>query len=329
MKCSTNEQPRLASYWPLAMASALALLSAACGDSDDYYYDPYEDYYAYAYGYPADLAYADSYWVDDWYAPYYAYSSLDTRSKGTSNSDSPAGFLRNLSLGEDLCPGQISVTPTPGSAQCSNSTAMTSNERRAGATMVFDGCALPSGGRLDGSLTIEGSQTFSDDICNNDTLVSVTYTSTSTNMSYTAPSGAKIVAPSLFRMGSYTRVLDGSPAAISVSSSGTLQRFASDGSLMVEATLSGTQNLTLDEEDPDSYRLDGTLKLTDTTNARAVTIAGDDVLRIAGCCRPTDGTITVRSSPGDTNTWRFGPSCGDLSLNGEKRDATVCLFGDF
>src|SRR5688572_9376184 len=94
MKRSTNKQRWGMTRWPLAIASGLAVLSAACGD-DDYYYDPYEDYYAYAYGYPADLAYADAYWVDDWYYPYYTYS-FATREKRASNTDVPARFVRDL-----------------------------------------------------------------------------------------------------------------------------------------------------------------------------------------------------------------------------------------
>jgi hypothetical protein len=156
--------------------------------------------------------------------------------------------------------------------------------------------------------------------------VSVSYTSISTDLSYTAPSGTRVVAPSLSRSGSYTRLLMAAPSALSISTSGRLEHFAKDGSLVAQLGLSGTQSVVLNgSADAAGYRLDGALTVHDTLRGEALTLTGSDLTRTETCCRPSAGTLTITGSERDTDVWRFGPSCGDLELNGDSVTLSECF----
>ena len=301
----------------------VAIVAMAFGCASDDYVDPYSNYYASGYYYPADFAYADPYYADDYYG-YSTFYSLSFKQANNGGGKTPAASLFDLSRVESVCPDQVEVTSKKVDAPCS--VEGQAGAIPAGATIDFNGCVLPGGGRLDGSIDIESSRTLSDENCDAETVVSVSYTSTSTDLSYTAPNGARVVAPSLSRSGSYTRLLMGAPSALSISTSGNLERYAKDGTLVAQAALTGTQGLVLTgSEETAGYRLDGALTLEDEINGQTLDVDGAGLTRTEACCHPTSGTITITGSGRNTDVWRFGPDCGELDLNGDTVSLSECF----
>jgi hypothetical protein len=306
---------------PAMLAIALGAVAMGCGSDD--YIDPYSDYYAYGYYYPADYAYADPYWVDDYYG-YSTFYSAQLKQAGAVGSKTLASSIFELARVESVCPGQVVITPKQVDAPCTLEGSP--GKVPSGAAIEFDGCVLPGGGQLDGSLNIDSSRTFSDDTCDAATVVSVSYTSISTDLSYTAPSGTRVVASSLSRSGSYTRLLMAAPSALSISTSGRLEHFAKDGSLVAQLGSSGTQSVVINgSADAAGYRLDGALTVHDTLKGEALTVTGSDLTRTEACCRPSGGTLTITGSGRDTDVWSFGPRCGDLELNGNSVTLSECF----
>lgn len=301
--------------------AALALAAASC-TTDPYYYDPYTYYYGASYYYPTDIAYGGAYYADDMYAVYgtpVAYAQSRATEQATNLL--PGSTLRGLAAGENLCPGHVTVAKTPGNLPCP------ANEREplaASTTIEFTSCELADGGRLDGVVRIDTSHTASDTDCDADTRIDVTFTSTATNLAYTAENGARVVLPALTQTGSYTRGLQARPAVIAISIEGQVERYAKDGDPVAQVTVSGKQTLTpLDTSG--GYRVSGSVTMRDAVKDESVRATSDGVSRPDGCCHPTSGSIELERSNGDLDVLRFGPDCGDVSLNSESITVHDCL----
>jgi hypothetical protein len=289
--------------------------AAGCSSDDDYPYDPY-GYYDYYY--PASYAYADPYYMYGYPGVYYA--RLPTP-KAANTSTLPALALRDLALGEGICPGQVTVTTERTTAPCDTGqgeTVPVSN------SVQLAGCELPGGGRLDGSVKIAASQTLSDMNCDAGTSIDVSYTSTTTDLVYTAPSGARIELPQVTRTGTFTRALDAPPSLLTINSQGRLERYDAKGAAQSKTTFSGMQTLTMLGANG-GFRVDGTLTLQDELDARSANVTSIGLTRAEGCCYPTSGSIEVARSDGDDERWSFGPSCGDVSVNGHKVSPPQCF----
>jgi hypothetical protein len=310
------------------------------------------DLYAYDYYYPADVAYYGTYWVDTWYVdPFYyapirqaqtypadagisadAGTSADggAAADGGSASQGVTGVgtaLRALARGDSVCPGQVTVVPRsaplcrfmggPGSV-------------RNGATVTFNGCMLSGGGRIDGMVDYNGTLTASDQNCDANTTINVTFTATYTNLSYTAPSGARVVIPSQTDQGTYMRMSTAGPNALSITTNGTLQRYDSSNALVSNHKHSGTRTYMISRpNDVLTYVVNGTLMVQDLAGGSATTIMGNGITRTASCCRPTSGTLTVATTGNNKNNnrtanWTFGPSCGQATLNGSSTTFPAC-----
>lgn len=311
---------------------ALAVFGAAssgCGSSD-YYYDPYNQ--AYGYYYPADMAYSDVYYTGYYgYPSAYVYgssfqgsSALGLSLKGNVDSSWPAAAIRDIALGKNICPGQVTLTSERIDAPCPIGGEAGADALPASTSIVFDGCVLPDGGRIDGAVQVDATHTFSDPACGSETVVDVSYTSTSTDLVYTAPGGERIALPSLRRSGSYRRPLAGRPSVLNISIEGTVERYDADGALLAMTTVTGTQTIVPNEAD-DGYRVDGTLTMQDMVDERTLNVSGVGVTRTDTCCHPTAGTIDVAPSEGEADTWSFGPNCGDVSRNGEAFPVGECF----
>jgi hypothetical protein len=81
--------------------------------------------------------------------------------------------------------------------------------------------------------------------CDAGTAVDVSYTSTTTDLVYTAPSGARIELPQVTRTGSYTRLLDAPPSLLTISSQGRIERYDEKGAARSKITFSGEQTLSM------------------------------------------------------------------------------------
>jgi hypothetical protein len=312
----------------LCIGASVSTLVASCYDDDDYY-DDYYDPYGYAYGYypysynyyyPADLAYADMYYSDYSYYGYPVGYAEPLTLKGTSSPSSPGAVLRALAAGEVVCPDQVTVETTPAPAPCQLDAVY---PLALGKTIELQGCQLPGGGSISGSIQIAATLNLSDPACGDGTVVDVSYTSTTTNLAFTSAAGARIVVPSLTRSASYTRVLGELPATLELQAEGRIEHFDASGAMLSANTLTGNQTLGFLGADT-GYTLDGTMMLADVVNGQTVTLTGTGVTRSTACCYPTSGTIALDRSDGDDQSFAFGPGCVEPSVNGAPAGLGEC-----
>jgi hypothetical protein len=229
--------------------------------------------------------------------------------------------LRRLGSGENVCMGQAVVTTSEVATPCE----VGSEASLPFSTSVsIDGCVLPSGGELDGSVQIDVERTLSDPTCGPGTSIDVSFTSTTTDLSYTALGGSRVVVPALTRTGSFSRVLGEAPSALAVSSSGSIQHYDDLGGIVGSHTVQGMQTLTFLPGNT-GYTLDGVLTLADPISGQVATLTGTGVTRTEACCHPTGGVINVDRSAGDDAVWTFGPACGQVSRNGVAVTLSACF----
>jgi hypothetical protein len=299
--------------------AAVALAAVSC-TTDPYYYDPYSYYYGADYYYPADVAYGGAYYSD-----YGAYGTpvtyAQSRSDQEETSELPGATLRALASGKDICPGHVTVAKTPGNVPCQ---AGDREPAPASTSVQFTDCTFPDGGRLDGAVQIDTAQTASDTDCDAETRIDVTFTSTATNLAYTAENGARVVLPALTLTGSYTRGIEARPSLIEIGIEGQVERFDEDGTALAQTSVSGKQTLT-PLESMDGYRASGTVTMHDPIDDETVRVTSDGVNRPDGCCYPTSGSIELERSSGDLDVLRFGPDCNDVTLDSESITPRDCL----
>ena len=332
----------------LCALALLALGGTACTSAayDSGYYDPYV-YYTY---YPTDVYYSSYYWADPYY---YYYSSLaggvtsdagidaggitgvgGSTGAGGSGAATDGGstvrqsvgdFIRALARGEDVCGNQVTVTPKTAANPCAATGAATI---RSGVTIVFAGCQLSNGGKLDGTIDVDSTRTASDTACNTGTTITVSHTTTITDLVYTGKAGRRFVIPTQTGSG-MTTFVNGQPptAAVASTFSGQMQIFAINattpsndqkfnGDVMLAAGANGG-----------SYVMNGTVTLNDQLKSGTTTLTAAGITRSSDCCRPTSGTITyVRTgtNPGGPHTWSFHPGCGISTFDGSNVDVAPC-----
>jgi len=293
-------------------ALALAAGAFACSDNNGgYYYNPYYD--AYGYYYPTDIAYTYPGYVDAW-GGYSGYAF-----KSTTSSASPGARLRALAAGASICGDQATITTERVPSPCGGDATVPSS-----ASIVFDGCTLDDGGRLDGSFEIAATQTVSDTECDAETILDVSFTSTASNLSYTSAAGARVLVPSLTVAGAYTRELAGQPLSMTIDLEGSVERYDEGGRLSAQTSANGSQTL-VPLSEGGGYRMDGTLSVQDTLNERSLEAVGTGITRTDACCHPTSGEISIERSTGESANWSFGPSCGDVLLDGASTELADCL----
>ncbi len=310
----------------LCFVGLLAALTAGCGDDNPEVATGTtiypEDYYGYAYYYPADLAYSVPYWVDDWYAYPYLYS--DTQQPLTDASGQGAGSLiRAIAIGDDPCPGQVSVEPQETEVLCGGDD---DQMLRTGASVTFDGCTLPDGSQLNGSVNFNSRRSFSNNSCAADTVVSVAFSSTYTDLVYTGPSGARSVIPTLTSEGSYTRLFLDRPAAVSLANSGTLEEYDAAGVLSTMVDLAGSFGVVIGQP-PDTwdYRVYGPMSMQDAMQGKGVTLTAVDLIHEEVCCHPISGSLRIaHTDTGEDDVLTFGPACGEGQLNDDPVSLPAC-----
>jgi hypothetical protein len=304
---------------------SLALMALVCGCGDD---DPEvtgvtvypDDYYGYAYYYPADLAYSVPYWVDDWYDYPYLYSDTQPQPLTDTSGRTAGSLLRALAIGEELCPGQVTIV-TLDTKGCGGD----DSTMRGAATITFNNCMLEDGTLLDGMVDFNSRRSFSNATCDESTVASVTFTSKITDFVQIAPSGARLLIPTLTAEGSYSRLFLARPAAISLANSGTLEHQA-DGAASTVVDLAGSFGVVLGQP-PDTwdYRIYGPLSLEDTKQGRSVTATAVDLIHEQACCHPISGSLRLSDTDtGNDSVLTFGPACGAGMLNEDPVSLPAC-----
>ncbi len=312
----------------LCALALLALGGAACTSStyDSGYYDPYV-YYTY---YPTDVYYSSYYWADPYY---YYYSSLaggvtsgDAGADGgTTVRQSVGDFIRALARGEDVCGSQVTVTPKTANNPCPGSGAATI---RSGVTIVFAGCQLSNGGKLDGTIDVDSTRTASDTACSATTTITVSHTTTITDLVYTGAVGRRFVIPNQTGSG-MTTFLNGQPptAAVASTFSGRMQVFGINATTPSNDQLFNGDVMLSAGANGGSYVMNGTVTLNDQLKMGTTTLTAAGITRSSDCCRPTSGTISyVRTgqNPGGPHTWSFHPGCGISTFDGNNVDVAPC-----
>jgi hypothetical protein len=307
--------------WGYLVAATAGLAATALGWScydDDYVTSTDVStalYYPYAYYYPADVALASTYWIDPWYYDPFYYRQL---AQTTTRATDPGAVMRALATGVSVCGDQAKVVEKFGES-CLREGGK--GQIRSGATITFNGCMLSGGGRVDGMVDITSTPTLSDQNCDANTVVSVSFSAHYTGLAYTAPDGTRVTIPDQTNTGSYTRKGTAGPTGLAITSNGSVQRYDASGARVSDHTYSGSRNYRFANA---SYVLNGTMSVQDTVAGGIVSITGVEVTRTRDCCRPTAGTITVSGSNYDTATWVWGPSCGAATLNGTAANLAAC-----
>ncbi len=305
---------------PMALAGIALSMALGCEDNPNVATTVYPyTYYPYAYYYPTDLYYSDMYYTDDWYS----YPTFYSGTAALTESGQTAGaYLRELAVGADICPDHVIVEPREELVACGGDA---QGMMRTGARITLAGCELDNGGQLDGMVDIASTRSFSSNACDAATVVSIEFTSTFANFVYTAPDGERFVLPTLTSVGASTRLLSGRPVALSVTSSGRLERYDAAGNLLTQVAVSGTQGVVLDvNDDSTPLGIDGTLTLQDLQTAETVTVTGSAVTLQQGCCHPTSGLMLVSSSSGESHDIVFSSDCGQATLDGDMVSLPAC-----
>ena len=227
--------------------------------------------------------------------------------------------IREAALGGVVCAGQATVTPKSGTAICGVSAS--------GVNIVFSGCQLSGGGTIDGTVDVQITRSASDTTCNSATTITLGYTSTITNLTYTGTGGAKIVLPNEMSTSTLTYSFGQAPTTASIQTNGEIQRFASGGSMTSDRTFTGTYTFSSISLANQTYTVGGMLNVTDKAGGTA-TFTGTDIARTTGCCRPTGGTLAVSRTGGShsgSHTWTFSSTCGSAMLDNKTITLPACL----
>jgi hypothetical protein len=324
-------------------ATAAVFNYAGCtsGTSSTTSYATTDPYVTYSY-YPADVSVAGAYWADSWaytglYSATYPFpattggtSTGAAGTQGTTTTTTGAvttvgDAIRALARGETVCPGQVTVTQKTSAPACTGAAA----NPRGGVTIVFTACQTPGGGKIDGTIDVSSTRSASDAICSSGTTITLSHTTTITNLSYTAPSGAKAVIPSQTDTGTNLYTFGQMPALITVSTMGQLQTYNASGTLTSDHNFNGMPRISF-AGSQSGYTVDGVFNATDNKTAgRGLTLTLMGLERVNTCCRPIGGTIQVVQTSGSTatHTWSFGPSCGNVTVDGSGDDLSLpaCL----
>ena len=228
----------------IAAALLLAVGSAGCGSSTTSSDVAYEDDYAGDYYYPADVAYSGVYAavgattastpprrpatsraarrrliidggsisVDGGHVIVSVDAGRAVDGAGATGSTTVRGAvgqaIREAALGDVVCPGQVTVTPKTGTTVCGVSAS--------GVNIVFNGCQLSGGGTVDGTVDVQLTRAASDTTCSSATTITLGYTSTITNLTYTGTGGAKIVIPNEMSTSTLTYSFGQAPTTVSI-----------------------------------------------------------------------------------------------------------------
>ena len=334
----------------IAAGLLLAVVSAGCGSSTTSSDVAYEDDYAGDYYYPADVAYSGVYAGGWGYYGIYAATPTDPghvtldgghvsvdaghviitvdagravdggRASGSTTVRGAVGqAIREAALGATVCAGQATVTPKSGTTICGVSAS--------GVNIVFTGCQLSGGGTVDGTVDVQITRAASDTTCGSATTITLGYTSTITNLTYTGTGGAKITIPNEMSTSTLTYAFGQAPTTASIQTNGEIQRFASGGSMTSDRTYTGTYSFSSISLADQSYTVGGMMNATDKAGGTAV-FTGTDIARESDCCRPTGGTLGVARTGGShagSHTWTFTSTCGSAMLDGKTVTLPACL----
>jgi hypothetical protein len=199
------------------------------------------------------------------------------------------------------------------------------SQQRAGVNIMFNNCSV-AGGTISGTIEVMGTATASDPTCSATTTISLSHTTTITNLSIKVADGRMLTIPNQTDTGMTTFTFGQTPTKTDIKSNGELQIMDSSGAMQAYLTFMTDNAYTF--SGAQSYALDGTTKVQDKNGNATATITRQGLVRSQGCCRPTGGTVTIDRTggalPGSAN-WSFGPSCGQIMRDGASVSMPTCM----
>ncbi|HVY39186.1 MAG TPA: hypothetical protein VHM31_14675 [Polyangia bacterium] len=310
---------------------SLALHAAGCIESAATNVTPYEDAYLYASYYPDAITYAAYGWADNWDSRAVTLASAGATpvvsdgganaGVGTHTASGLAGAIQALASGQTVCPGQVSVVAKTAPPAC---TGATPPSVRNGVTLTFTACALGTE-TVDGVVDLTSSRSASDAVCAPTTTLTLRSTLTLTGVTIQPAVGGRIVIPSQSVTTTATYTYGLTPTTVQAIQSGEIQIFDVSGVLKADITFDGSGTFSFG--DGSSFIVDGTASYQDTVGAMA-TITKDNLVRTAGCCRPTAGAVVVDRIGGPRparTTWSFGPTCGVAGRDRMRTELPACV----
>lgn len=294
----------------LSAGLLLAVGSAGCSSENEQDV-AYEDGYASDYAYPADIGYAGGFVGGGYYAA--------AAGTGTTVRGAVGQAIRTAVQGGDVCGDKVTVTPRIGVAVC--------GDAGTGVTVVFNDCELSGGGMVNGTVDVQLNRSASNVVCDGSTDISLGYTATITDLTYTGVDGRSIFIPNQKSTATINHPFGQMPTTVDIETIGEVQRFDLGGAKITDRMYSGTQTLSSISLENKSYTLGGTMIVTDESGA-TTTMTGTDLTRETSCCRPTGGTLSVSRMGGShsgSHTWVFTPTCGSATLDNTTVTLPDCL----
>jgi hypothetical protein len=291
-----------------------------CGSDDgSYYYGsgtyPIDADYVASAGYTA--AYADG-WGD---VGLYQNSNAGAGSDaGVATITGPLSAIRALAHGSmDVCPGQVDVTPMTSMVPCTADNKP--GDATTGVTLKFNQCKLQNGGTLDGMVTLSSQQNASNTACDSTTTITVHYAGTFSNLSYVAQNGQKTVIQSLMSTGMFDRPIGGTAQMITAMLKASIEHFDASGNLLSQRTFDGNITYAVSGS-PSTVTVTSNMTVAAANDAGMATVSMDSLKFEPSCCHAVGGTVTVSST--QTNTFQYGPACGNATENGKTIALGAC-----
>ena len=228
-----------------------------------------------------------------------------------------AEAIRDVVLGGAVCPGQVTVTHTDGTNVCGFS--------GAGTNIVFNGCQLSAGGTVNGTVDIKLNLTAANGSCSSSSGVSVGYTSTITNLTYTGNNGAKVVIPNQTDTSTFNASPGHAPATVTMMSMGEIQ-LSNDNGVSTDLTFNGQRTFSSISIANQTFTLDGTISVTDKAGGTG-TITATGLQEEKSCCKPIGGMLAISRTGGShagSHTWTFSSTCGAATLDGKSVTLPAC-----
>jgi hypothetical protein len=182
---------------------------------------------------------------------------------------------------------------------------------------------------VSGTIDVTSTRTASTAVCSSTTMITLSHTTTITNLSFTGVAGRKLLIPSQTGTGMSTYTFGAGPATLALNYQGQLQTFAPDGSVSSDHGYTAMNSFTFGGS-TSSYTVNGTVGIVDNLAAGVgSTITVTNLQRTTSCCRPAAGTISIMPTSGTggigSHVVGFGPNCGDAMLDGTSASLPACI----
>jgi len=237
--------------------------------------------------------------------------------------------VRALAAGVRLCANQETIETTTKTASCS---AIGNNgQYRGGATIIFNHCVLPWGGRLDGTIVVDVTKDLAPgQSCSADAMIDVSHTVTVTDLVHVRPSGVSVQYPSATAHSSATRPIGQAPRSLNLEVAGERKVSGPRGALLLDHQFSATATVSFQEATATSapaIELSASATIEHLLAHYTATITVDSLVRTATCCLPVSGTVELlrTGSIDDSHEVSFGPACGQFSVDGHAISIPECL----